>query len=44
MCRILEVSRNGFYDWRNRPASDRTTRRQELTAQIRQAHGQSRGL
>jgi transposase InsO family protein len=39
-CRVLEVSRSGYYAWRRRPES-RTTRRQvELTDRIREIHGQ----
>ena len=34
MCVWLEVSRSGFYEWRNRPASATTERRGRLTEQI----------
>jgi putative transposase len=44
MCRILQVSRNGYYDWRKRSASFTVRRREELAAKIREAHAKSRGL
>jgi putative transposase len=43
MCQMLEVSRGGYYAWRDRPASARESRRAELTERIRAAHAQSRG-
>ena len=43
MCRILQVTRSGYYAWRARPRSSRRDqRRQELIKQIRQAHQLSR--
>lgn len=44
MCRVLEVSRSGYYAWRKRPASSRTQRRTRLAVAIRVAHAQSRHL
>lgn len=35
MCVWLEISTSGFYDWRSRPASATTERREELKALIR---------
>jgi transposase InsO family protein len=35
MCRCLQVSHSGYYDWRNRPISATEQRRQELTVKIR---------
>ena len=42
MCRVLEVSRSGYYAWKARPAGVRQKRREELLEQIRQAHAESR--
>ncbi len=41
MCRLLSVSRSGFYAWQARPISARERRDVELTALIRQIHAQS---
>ena len=38
MCRVLEVSRSGFYDWLDRPKSRRFRRHRYLTTKIRQIH------
>jgi len=43
LCRMLEVSRAGYYAWRRRPVSAREQRRVELTARIHAAHQDSRG-
>lgn len=43
MCRLLGVSRSGFYEWLGRPLSDRARRDVELTALIEQVHEDSRG-
>jgi hypothetical protein len=34
MCRTLEVSRQGFYDWERRPPSDRAVTDRLLAAEI----------
>jgi putative transposase len=44
MCRVLEVSRSGYYDWVDRPQSDRVKRHRYLTVRIRQAHIASRKI
>jgi len=38
MCRVLEVSRNGFYAWRKRPESERAQRHCELLAEMETIH------
>jgi transposase InsO family protein len=42
MCRLLEVSRSGFYAWRKRPESRRRIRDRALTVRIRAVHAESR--
>jgi len=42
MCRVLKVSRSGYYAWRHRPPSQREQVNQALLAQIRAAHKTSR--
>lgn len=41
-CRVLDVSRGGFYAWLSRPDSVRVVARRELTEAIRQAHAECR--
>ena len=43
LCRVLEVSRSGFYAWMTRPQSPRARQDVQLTSLIRIAHAQSRG-
>lgn len=43
MCRVLEVSRSGYYDWRNRPPSARAQANQRLTDDIRRIHQEHKG-
>jgi putative transposase len=38
-CRVLEVSRSGYYAWLGRPESRAARRRGELTDRIREIHG-----
>jgi transposase InsO family protein len=42
MCRVLGVSRSGYYDWADRPESARARRHRGLTERIRQIHQTSR--
>ncbi|MEX2552319.1 MAG: IS3 family transposase [Actinomycetota bacterium] len=43
-CDVLEVSRSGYYAWRDRPASERVRRRAELAEKIRQVHQENRAV
>lgn len=43
MCAWLEVSRSGFYEWKNRPESATATRREELKAYITRSFEDSDG-
>ena len=42
-CRVLNVSRAGYYEWRGRPASARQVADEQLVATISQVHHDSRG-
>lgn len=42
MCQLLDVSRNGFYDWRNRPPSATAQRQATLAKHIQKVHDDSR--
>ena len=44
ICRVLKVSRSGFFAWLKRPASKRDRRRRELIEKIRVAHQENREL
>ena len=37
-CRVLKVSRSGYYAWRERPPSKRSVEDSALTARIREVH------
>lgn len=43
MCRVLKVSKSGFYAWRERPPSKRARQDIVLTETIREIHSASRG-
>lgn len=44
LCRVLKVSRSGYYDWKNRPPSKRDREDAALTCQITEIHERSRGI
>jgi putative transposase len=43
LCRVLNVSRSGFYAWLGRPVSMRQQENQRLLVEIKKIHDQSRG-
>jgi transposase InsO family protein len=43
MCRVLKVSRAGFYAWRRRPASAHALKDQSLKLELAAIHAESRG-
>ena len=44
LCRLLGVSRSGYYDWLDRPASKRALRHEALTKKIRSIHTSTRQI
>jgi putative transposase len=42
LCRVLKVSRSGYYDWKDRPPSRRDQENAALTQSIREIHDRSR--
>ena len=44
MCQVLQVSRSGYYAWKDRPPSRRQQEDDELLKAIRKSHTSSRGL
>ena len=42
LCRVLKVSRSGYYEWRDRPPSKRATEDAQLTERIKEIHNRSR--
>jgi putative transposase len=42
MCRLMEVSRGGFYSWRRRPVSAREQENRRLIVEIRAIHASRR--
>jgi putative transposase len=44
MCRLLQISRSGFYAWLERPMSDRERTDLALTAKIEAIHRRSKGV
>lgn len=43
MCRVLEVSASGYYAWRGRPESARTTANRVLLGDVRRLHARHHG-
>jgi len=43
MCRVLKVSRSGYYSWRVRPESERSKTDREVTQAIERLHEASKG-
>jgi transposase InsO family protein len=44
MCRVLKVSRSGYYAWRIHPESERAKTDRQLTGVIRRLHTESKGV
>lgn len=44
LCRVLKVSRSGYYDWKDRSPSKRDRENAALTEKIREVHERSRGI
>jgi transposase InsO family protein len=44
MCRVLEVSRSGYYAWKKRPEPAKSKQDARLAAEIASAHQRSRGI
>src|SRR5829696_8543562 len=42
LCRMLKVSRSGYYDWKDRPLSRRDRENVALMEKIREVHDRSR--
>lgn len=43
LCKVLKVSRSGYYAWRDRPPSKRATENAALAERIREIHHRSKG-
>ena len=43
LCRMLGVTRAGYFSWRGRPISKRKTSDDRLGEEIKEIHGQSKG-
>jgi putative transposase len=43
LCRVLEVSRRGYYEWHGRPPSAHADTEQQLEAKVQQCFAQGRG-
>ena len=40
MCRLLKLSRSGFYAWRRKPSSARSTQNEGLIREIRRIYAE----
>ena len=43
MCKVLGVSRSGYYGWRRRPCSKRQRENEEILMEIQESHKRSKG-
>ena len=43
LCKVLKVSRSGYYAWKDRPTSNRDREKADLTERIREIHHRGRG-
>ena len=43
ICRVLQVSRAGYYAWQKRPVAERTRQDQRLALEVSAVHAESRG-
>lgn len=41
MCKVLELSGSGYYDWVNRPESDKEKEDKKLLKEIKRVHKES---
>lgn len=44
MCKVLAVSKSGYYIWLKRPVSNQKKKKAKLAAKIKHIHVQSRGI
>ena len=44
LCRVLQVSRSGYYAWRRREPSTTAQRRQQIARAVQQSHDDSHGI
>ena len=43
LCKVMQVSRGGYYNWKNREPSARDREREKLIPKVREIHKKSRG-
>ena len=44
MCKVLEVSRSGYYDWKDRPPGKREIETQQILKIAKKSHAECRGM